>query len=191
MQMILNDDLEGAELQNFINIVIYNLINLSKTSAPLYICNNWHCFETFVNAFKKNKLELNAFIIWNKDWMSVGHSDYRSNHEFIFYSKRQSNFYAPKGTENDVWTIRKLSPDKKVHTTEKPIALSSRAITNSSKKEDIIVDLFGGSGSTLMACEQLNRNCYTMELDPKYVDVIINRWETFTGKKAVLIKEGE
>ena len=190
MQMILNDDLEGAELQNFINVVIYNLKLFTKSRAPFYVCNNWHCFETFVESFKINKLKLNAFIIWNKDWMSVGHGDYRSNHEFIFYSKRDGDFYAPKGTENDVWTIRKLSPDKKVHTTEKPVEVSGRAIKNSSKKEDIVLDLFGGSGSTLIASEQLDRYCYTMELDPKYVDVIINRWEAFTGKKAVKI-EGE
>ena len=191
MQMILNDDLEGAELQNFINVVIYNLKLFTKSSAPFYVCNNWHCFETFVESFKINKLKLNAFIIWNKDWMSVGHSDYRSNHEFIFYSKRDGDFYAPKGTENDVWTIRKLSPDKKVHTTEKPVEVSGRAIKNSSKKEDIVLDLFGGSGSTLIASEQLGRHCYTMELDPKYVDVIIQRWENFTGEKAVLLNREE
>lgn len=72
-----------------------------------------------------------------------------------------------------------------LHPTMKPIALCSKAIENSSKKEDIVLDLFGGSGSTLIACEQLGRNCYTMELDPKYVDVIIQRWENFTGQKAV------
>ena len=69
----------------------------------------------------------------------------------------------------------------------KPIALCSKAIENSSKKEDIVLDLFGGSGSTLIASEQLDRHCYTMELDPKYVDVIIQRWEKFTGQKAVKI----
>jgi DNA modification methylase len=189
MQMILNDDLGGAELQNFINVIIYNLKLYSKNNAPFYICNNWHCFETFIDAFKVNNLVLNAFIIWHKDWLSVGHSDYRSNHEFIFYSKRDGEFYAPKGVEHDVWTIRKLSPDKKIHTTEKPTKVSARAIKNSSKQNDIVLDLFGGSGSTLIACEQLKRICYMMELDPKYCDVIINRWEKYTGQKAVLLNE--
>ena len=69
MQMILNDDLEGAELQNFINVVTYNLKLFTKSRAPFYVCNNWHCFETFVESFKINKLKLNAFIMWNKDWM--------------------------------------------------------------------------------------------------------------------------
>ena len=73
--------------------------------------------------------------------------------------------------------------------TMKPIELVSRAIGNSSMQEDSVLDLFGGSGSTMIACEQLNRKCFMMELDPKYVDVIIDRWERFTGQKAVLLNE--
>ena len=74
-----------------------------------------------------------------------------------------------------------------LHPTMKPIEVVARAINNSSKKEDTVLDLFGGSGSTLIACEQLDRTCYMMELDPHYVDVIIARWEQFTGEKAVLL----
>ena len=92
---------------------------------------------------------------------------------------------------NDVWHITRTSEKEKAltggHATPKPIALCSRAIKSSSREEEIVLDLFGGSGSTLIACEQLNRKCYTMELEPQWVDVIINRWETFTGKKAELI----
>ena len=73
----------------------------------------------------------------------------------------------------------------------KPIPLVARAISNSSKKGNNVLDLFGGSGTTLMACEQLNRNCFMMELDPKYVDVIVKRWETFTGEEAVLLNGGD
>lgn len=76
-----------------------------------------------------------------------------------------------------------------MHPTQKPVGLSIRALNNSSKPGDCVMDLFGGSGSTMIACEQLNRKCYMMELDPKYVDVIIGRWEQFTGQKAVLIEE--
>ena len=86
---------------------------------------------------------------------------------------------------NNVWHFDRAGKDERVgHATPKPIALCSRAIKTSSRENEIVLDLFGGSGSTLIACEQLNRNCYMMELDPKYVDVIINRWEQFTGKKA-------
>lgn len=80
---------------------------------------------------------------------------------------------------------RTHSEEQVNHPTPKPIELIAKALNNSSKQEDIVLDVFGGSGSTLIACEQLNRNCYMMELDPKYVDVIIQRWEEFTGKKAI------
>ena len=90
---------------------------------------------------------------------------------------------------NDVWHITRTSEKEKAltggHATPKPIALCSRAIKSSSREDEIVLDLFGGSGSTLIACEQLNRRCFAMELEPQWVDVIINRWETFTGKKAV------
>lgn len=131
---------------------------------------------------------MDAWIVWNKDWLSVGHGDYRSNQEFIFYSKRGSSFYDPKGTKQDVWTIRKLSPDKKMHTTKKPILLIERAIQNSSLIKNSILDVFGGSGSTLIACEKLNRKCYMMEIVPHYVDVIIKRYENYTGNKVELIE---
>lgn len=94
---------------------------------------------------------------------------------------------------NNVWHFSKTSGEEREsaggHATPKPIALCSRAIKSSSREKDNVLDVFGGSGSTLIACEQLNRNCYMMELDPKYVDVIIERWESLTGKKAIKVKE--
>ena len=126
----------------------------------------------------------------------------------IYGSNGDSVNWYGASNEKTVWEINKEKVCD-LHPTMKPIEVVSRAINNSSKKEDsvlklsatsilnttnennVVLDLFGGSGSTLIACEQLNRNCYMMELDPKYVDVIIKRWEEFTGKKAVLIKEGE
>ena len=97
--------------------------------------------------------------------------------------------------QNNVWHFDRTSEEEREltggHATPKPIALCARAIKSSSREGEIVLDLFGGSGSTLIACEQLNRTCYMCELDPKYVDVIIERWETLTGKKAELIKGGE
>lgn len=89
---------------------------------------------------------------------------------------------------NNVWHFDRAGKDERVgHATPKPIALCSRAIKSSSREEEVVLDLFGGSGSTLIACEQLNRSAYLMELEPKWVDVIIARWEKFTGQKAVLL----
>jgi DNA modification methylase len=88
-----------------------------------------------------------------------------------------------------VWNIPKDNANDYVHATQKPIKLSATAIENTTNENDIILDVFGGSGSTLIACELLDRTCYMMELDPKYCDVIIKRWETLTGEKAVLIND--
>jgi DNA modification methylase len=91
----------------------------------------------------------------------------------------------------EVWYEHRDNTNKYVHPTQKPIRLAERAIKKNSQRNDIIADFFGGSGSTLMGCEQLGRKCYVMELDPKYVDVIIKRWEQFTGKKAVKLNAKE
>ena len=96
---------------------------------------------------------------------------------------------------NNVWHFSKTSGEEREsaggHATPKPIALCSRAIKSSSRENENVLDVFGGSGSTLIACEQNNRNCYVMELEPKWVDVIIERWENFTGEKAVLLNGEE
>lgn len=186
MQMILNDDLNPNELTDFLTDVFANLIIVSKDNAPFYICNNWHCTQIFLQAFFECDLTLNAWIIWHKEWMSLGHGHYRNNHEFIFYSQRNGDSYAQKGTQQDVWSVQKLSPANKIHTTEKPVELIEKSIINSSKNNDLVLDLFGGSGSTLIACHKNNRINYSMELDPKYCDVIIKRWQYFTGKNAML-----
>ena len=91
--------------------------------------------------------------------------------------------------DKDVWEIKRDPVNEYIHPTQKPVALSAKALHNSSKKGDIILDLFGGSGSTLMGCEQLNRKARMMEFDPKYCDLIIQRWENYTGQKAQLIEQ--
>ena len=117
----------------------------------------------------------------------MGRVDYYYKHEPILYGWKKGHKWYGKGKfDKSVWEIDKpLKSD--LHPTMKPIELIANALFNSSIDGDAVLDLFGGSGSTLIACEQLDRNCYMMELDPKYVDVIIKRWEDFTGEKAVLL----
>ena len=103
-----------------------------------------------------------------------------------FCSKEDYQWYGDLAQSN-VWDFNRSTEHTGNHPTPKPVELIAKAIKNSSKIEDTVFDGFGGSGSTLIACEQLNRNCYMMELDPKYCDVIVKRWETLTGKKAVKI----
>jgi len=103
------------------------------------------------------------------------------------------SFHTPLRIYRQLWNgmIRRGESEKRVHPTQKPIAMLASVIEDFTKPDDIVVDLFGGSGSTLIACEKTNRNCYTMELDEKYVDVIVNRWQQFTGKQATLESTSE
>jgi DNA modification methylase len=112
----------------------------------------------------------------------LGNANYRPQHEFIFYIKGEQ-WHGDK-SQSDVWYMSRGATGAYVHPTQKPIELIEKAITNSSKSGDIVVDVFGGSGSTLIATEKTNRSCRMMELDPKYCDVIIKRWQEFTGKDA-------
>lgn len=129
-------------------------------------------------------------LIWvkNNATFSMNRLDYDYQHEPIMFGWNKSHKKIGKGQFNkSIWTIDKPMKSE-LHPTMKPIALIENALLNSSEENDTILDIFGGSGSTLIACEQTNRLCRMMELDPKYCDVIIKRWETLTGKKAVLIE---
>jgi site-specific DNA-methyltransferase (adenine-specific) len=128
-------------------------------------------------------------LIWVKNNLILGMNDYHFKHEPCFYGWKDgaAHYFVNDRTQTTV--IEEAKPQaSKLHPTMKPIKLLARHIRNSSKKSEKVIDLFGGSGSTLMACEELGRKCYMMEYDPQYVDVIIKRWEDFTGRKAEKIK---
>ena len=125
-----------------------------------------------------------ATIIWKKDRLVLTPANYQRMYEPCFYGWFGKSSWDGGRKEVEVWDLQRPS-DSKLHPTIKPVQLCEKAIINSSKERDIVLDLFGGSGSTLIACEKLTRTCYMMELDPKYIDVIIKRWEDFTGDKAV------
>lgn len=148
-------------------------------NIPYYICCNWQSYPLFF-LILKDLIDIKAVIVWDKKRGVQNLDKYYKRHEFIIYS---GAFGGEKTIDGDVWELNRELSD--LHPTMKPIELCSKAINNSSKIGMIIVDLFGGSGSTLMACEQLNRICYMNEIDPIYCDVIIKRWEDYTGKKAV------
>lgn len=126
-------------------------------------------------------------LIWKKSspTFTMGRLNYEYQHEPIFYTWTKRHVWYGKGTfHSSVWEVAK--PRKcDLHPTMKPVELVANAILNSSETEDLVLDGFGGSGTTLIACEQLGRKCCTMEIDPKYVQLIIDRWESFTGKRAV------
>ena len=137
-------------------------------------------------AIKAAGWQLKHTIIWNKNNHVLGRSDYNYKHEPLLYGwNKQHDFYGAGKQKTSVWDIAK--PQKSdLHPTMKPIELMAECVLNSTKKADNVLDVFGGSGSTLIACEQTGRRCFICELDPHYCDIIIKRWEDLTGQTAVL-----
>lgn len=185
--MILGDDLEGDDLLRMIADSIGAAKMSAKDGAALYVCFTWRTYSEFQSALKAAGVEVKACIVWDKKSIGLGNSNYRPQHEFIFYCGGQ--WYGDK-SESDVWYMSRGATGKYVHPTQKPVELIERALKNSSKRGDVVHDCFGGSGSTLIACEKTGRHSRLMELDPKYVDVIVKRWQEFTGKTATLESDG-
>lgn len=180
--MIIGDDLAGDDLLQMVADSIGNAVTLAKSGAATYICFTWRTYSEFEAALDKIGVKPKACIVWDKKSIGLGSSNYRPQHEFIFYSGEQ--WYGDKA-QSDVWYMSRGATGEYVHPTQKPVELIERALNNSSKAGDIVHDCFGGSGSTLIACEKTARKALLMELDPKYCDVIVQRWQNFTGLEAV------
>lgn len=212
---ILNDKMSDDDFERFLTDVYSNLFIAMKDGASFYVFYKELGKGVFITALEKGGLTFKQELVWVKNQIVLGGSKYQNMYEPCLYGckgERIENWYAGRrersviesidlmnefelrstiiellGTlETDVVRENKTLKND-LHPTMKPLKLLGRFINNSSAKEDIILDLFGGSGSTLIACEQTGRRCYTMELDPKYCDVIIKRWEQFTGETAVKI----
>jgi len=182
-KQIKNDALDYKNLYRFLYDVFINLKNNTIPKSAFYVFYTHSRTKEFINAFYDAGLKQRSIIIWYKT--SGGFGDFMAQYmnayePCIYGSNGESvNWYGPTN-EKTIWEMNK---EKKcdLHPTMKPVELVSRAIKNSSKQDDSVLDLFGGSGSTLIACEQLNRKCYMMELDCKYIQVIIERYINFTG----------
>ena len=133
--------------------------------------------------FKENNIDISNCIVWDKGSIGLGGKGYRYQHELCIFSGEINN-----NSASDVWQFTRSTEG--LHPTMKPLALIAHAIENIDNVNSVL-DIFGGSGSTLIACEKLGRKCYMCELDPHYCDVIITRWENLTGKKAVLLSNSE
>ena len=180
---IKNDKMSRKDGDVFISNIIKTIID--NTDGSFYICFYRLGLDYIYRALDVYNKKCRALIIWNKGNHTLSNSDYMSKYEPIIYGwNKNHNFYGKKGSF-DIWDIDRTKKNK-LHPTMKPVELSMNAINNSSINKNIILDLFLGSGSTLIACEKTNRKCYGMELDPHYCDVIIKRWEDYTGKVAKL-----
>lgn len=181
-----NDSMSNDEFEEFLINAFFAADGAMKSGAAFYI---WHSDSegfNFRGACFAVSWQVRQCLIWNKNAMVMGRQDYQWKHEPCLYgwkSGASHNWYSDR-KQTTIMDFDKPLKNAE-HPTMKPVELFAYQIKNSSKKGDIALDIFGGSGTTLVACEQLNRICYTMELDPKYCDVIIKRWETLTGENAV------
>jgi DNA modification methylase len=211
---IMNDAMGSTEFDMFLDSVFKNYRRVLSPRGGAYVFHSTTTQAQFEHAMKKNGFLVKNQIIWNKPAAAMGWSHYRWKHEPMFYASIQGNkvnFYGDRsGTtiwdfhtmEADlvkwarhqleaernglttIWTLKRDSGQDYVHPTQKPVELVGRALINSSKSGQRVVDFFGGSGSTLITCEKLGRKAHIMELDPRFVDIIIQRWEDYTGNKA-------
>jgi len=172
--VIKNDKLSDSDFEDFINGTIATIKAVNPKAY--YIWCNWNFYGIL-----QGKLDYKSCIVWAKNVFGMG-IGYRHQHEFCLFNGKIDEVIK---NESDLWSIKKDS--KYMHPTQKPVELSVRAFGNHVRMLNVL-DLFGGSGSTLIGAEQTGRNCFVMELDPKYCDVIIKRWQEFTGKKAIHVE---
>jgi DNA modification methylase len=189
---IKNDKLSFDQLQSFLTKAFNNILNATKKGACWYVAApSGNLFQAF--SIPLSDLEVwRHTLVWVKDTLVMGRADYHYRHESLFYgwTPGAAHQEPPDRKQDTIWEFPRPKVNKE-HPTMKPIALIAKAITNSSKINDKILDSFVGSGSTILAAEQTKRICYAIELDPKYCDVAIQRWENLTGEKAVLISNAE
>ena len=169
-----------------------NLAFALEPGRAFYIWGGYGNLKNYPPAIADSELYFSQAIIWVKNHPVLGRKDFMSGHEWAYYGWREGAAHVYLGPNNavDVWEVKKLNHTEMVHLTEKPIELALRAMHYSSREGENVLDLFGGSGSTLAAAEQAKRKAFLMELDPLYCDVIIKRWEELTGREATLESDG-
>ena len=180
------------EFIEFLVSVFTAALEVMKPGASFYI---WYADTQALNfrlACKEAGMQVRQNLIWNKNVFAMGRQDYQWKHEPCLYGWKDGASHLWASDRKQTTVIDYAKPSKsEIHPTMKPVGLFDYQIKNNTKGGDIVLDLFDGSGTTIMACEQNGRRAYCMELDPRYVDAAIERWETFTGQKAVLLNGGE
>ena len=179
---IQNDDL-GDGFKDFLSSALKPM--LERCDGACYIAMSSSELDALQSAFRECGGHWSTFIIWAKDRFTLGRSDYQRQYEPMLYGWREGakRHWCGARDQGDVWQIKKPVRNE-FHPTMKPVELFERCLRNSSEPGDIILDCFAGSGTTVIACEKAGRVARLMELDPKYADVIVRRWQEFTGKKA-------
>lgn len=184
---ILNDSMNAEDWNVFVDGFCKSFLIASKPGAIVYLVMSAQEWPVIDKYLRENNFHWSSTIIWKKDTLVISRKDYHTQYEPIWYgwnSDASRLKVLEDRKQSDVWDIDRPKVSD-LHPTTKPIELVERAINNSSSPNDVVLDLFLGSGSTLIASEKTGRVCYGMELDPKYADVIIKRWQDFTGKDAI------
>jgi len=181
-----NDFVSEAEFDRLLHAWFGNMARVLQPGRAAYIWGGYANIANYPAVLKAVGLYFSQTIIWVKEHPVLTRKDFMGNHEWCFYTWREGaahQFFGPNNA-TDVWSIKKVNPQSMIHLTEKPVELAARALAYSSQRGENVLDLFGGSGSTLIAAEQAGRRAFLMELDALYCDVIVQRYEQFTGKKA-------
>jgi DNA modification methylase len=188
-----NDFISEEDYDRLLHAWFGNLARVLTPGRAFYIWGGYANVANYPPVLKACELYFSQAIIWVKEHPVLTRKDFMGNHEWCFYGWREGAAHVFLGPKNatDVWSVKKINPQNMVHLTEKPVELAVRAMQYSSRAGENVLDLFGGSGSTLIAAEQTGRRCFMMELDPLYCDVIVQRFEKFTGKKAERIPTSE
>jgi DNA modification methylase len=186
---ILNDDL-GSGFEAFLHDACANI--LSVTKGDVYVCMSSSELDTLQRAFRAAGGKWSTFVIWAKHTFTLGRACYQRQYEPILYGwpAGHDRYWCGARDLGDVWFVDKPARND-LHPTMKPVALVERAIRNSSKSRDVVLDPFGGSGSTLIACGKTGRQARLVELDTKYCDVIVQRWQDWAGEHATLEGSGQ
>ena len=184
---IKSDRMSAVEFKQFLEAAFRSCRSAVKPGASIYVCHSSSWQREFQNALEAAGFEVRCQIIWAKNTFAWGFGRYKFQHEPLFYehvADEKDPWYGNK-SQSTLWEEKKPAANR-IHPTSKPVELIERALLNSSKAGDLVADLFGGSGSTLIACERRNRKARLMELDPKYADCIVQRYQDYTGKQATL-----
>ena len=185
---IANDNL-GEAFEKFLYDACVNMLSVAK--GAVYICMSSSELHTLQKAFREAGGHWSTFVIWAKNTFTMGRSDYQRQYEPILYGWKEGteHFWCGARDQGDVWFIKKPVAND-LHPTMKPVELVERALRNSSKTRDTVLDPFGGSGTTLIACERSGRQARLIEMEPAYCGVIIRRWQEHTGQLATFEADG-
>ena len=182
-----NDFVSDETFDRLLSAWFGNLAAALEPGRSFYIWGGYSNIKNYPAALVRASLYFSQSIIWDKQWPVLTRKDFMGAHEWCFYGWREgaAHYFNPEITNaTDLWSIKKITPTSMVHLTEKPVELAERAMLYSSRSEENVLDLFAGSGSTLIAAERMGRKALLMEIDPAYCDVIVERWQAFTGKLA-------